>query len=173
MMLTNTPGTQDQEVERQNGNAKNGKHRYLSSRTISSLPTLGQAPERKLYNWTSPGELYRNQIDYIMINARLHIRMSRLRPNLCSDCNPVVRKIKLKKLKTKQQDNSIELRHLENDHYKDGYSIIITKVQCLVLDYKPGTKGRKCIKDKNVEFVFEEEGIDKRWVEHATEFYND
>ena len=29
-----------------------------------------QKPERKLYTWRSPGDVYRNQIDFLLINKR-------------------------------------------------------------------------------------------------------
>ena len=41
---------------------------WTSKLTITN--TLFEHPNRRLYTWKSPGDIHRNQIDYIMINQR-------------------------------------------------------------------------------------------------------
>ena len=62
--------------------------------------TWFQQPVRKLYTWKSPGDISRNQIDYIMLNERFRncIKKAKTYPgaDMNSDHNPVVVKINMK-----------------------------------------------------------------------------
>lgn len=55
---------------------------------------------QKLYTWKSPGDIIRNQIDYIMTNKRFRnsVRQVKTYPgaDLNSDHNPVVMRVKVK-----------------------------------------------------------------------------
>ena len=67
--------------------------------------TYFQHPKRRLYTWRSPGDIYRNQIDFILINKRFRnaVKQARTYPgaDVGSDHNPLMIKmnIKLKKKK--------------------------------------------------------------------------
>ena len=56
--------------------------------------TWFKPPVRKLYTWKSPGDISRNQIDYIMFNKRFRncIKQAKTYPgaDMNSDHNPVV-----------------------------------------------------------------------------------
>ena len=43
---------------------------FCSEANLSIMNTFLQQPERRLYTWKSPGDVKRNQIDYIMIRKR-------------------------------------------------------------------------------------------------------
>ena len=76
--------------------------------------TWCQQPPRKLYTWKSPGDIIRNQIDYIIINERFRncIKQAKTYPgaDINSDQNPVVIKIKVKQKKTR---NRIRKEHIK------------------------------------------------------------
>ena len=66
--------------------------------------TWFQQPVRKLYTWKSPGDISRNQIDYIMLNERFRncIKQAKTYPgaDMNSDHNQVVVKINMKLRRT-------------------------------------------------------------------------
>ena len=66
--------------------------------------TWFQQPVRKLYTWESPGDISRNQIDYIMFNERFRNCMKQAKTypgaDMNSDHNPVVFKINMKLKRT-------------------------------------------------------------------------
>ncbi|XP_023233867.1 craniofacial development protein 2-like [Centruroides sculpturatus] len=67
--------------------------------------TLFKHPARRVYTWKSPGDICRNQIDFILIKERFRIikqAKSYLGADINSDHNPVVVKAKIK-LKTCKQ----------------------------------------------------------------------
>ncbi|GFS21711.1 craniofacial development protein 2-like [Elysia marginata] len=43
---------------------------YCEKHELSIVNTLFIQPKRRLYTWKSPGDLFRNQIDYIAIKSR-------------------------------------------------------------------------------------------------------
>ena len=69
---------------------------FCTARNLVIANTLFQHPERKLYKWKSPGDTYRNQIDYIMINARFRNCFQQVKTypgaDIFSDHNPMVMK---------------------------------------------------------------------------------
>ena len=69
--------------------------------------TWFQQPVRKLYTWKSPGDISRNQIDYILFNERFRncIKQAKTYPgaDMNSDHNPVVVKLNMKLKRTMQQ----------------------------------------------------------------------
>ena len=64
------------------------------------MNTWFQQPLCRLYTWKSPGDISRNQIDYIMINKRFRNCVKQARPHpgadINSDHNPVTIKLKVK-----------------------------------------------------------------------------
>ena len=47
--------------------------------------TYFQHPKRRLYTWRSPGDIYRNQIDFILINKRFRNAVKQARTYLAAD----------------------------------------------------------------------------------------
>ena len=78
---------------------------------------------RRRYTWKSPGDRYRNQIDFILVRERFRnsVKQARSYPgaDIASDHNPVLVKlnVKLKKNKrsTKGQSSGIDVNILKTD----------------------------------------------------------
>ena len=93
--------------------------------------TWFQQPPRKLYTWKSPGDIIRNQIDYIIINERFRncIKQAKTYPgaDINSDHNPVVIKIKVKLKKTRNRirKEQLDLNLLSIDEHRVKYNIEI------------------------------------------------
>ena len=62
--------------------------------------TLFEHPKRRLYTWKSPGDILRNQIDYIIINQRHRNSVKPVRTypgaDIGSDHNPVIMTLSVK-----------------------------------------------------------------------------
>ena len=88
-------------------------------------------PLCRLYTWKSPGDISRNQIDYIMINQTFKncVKPARTYPgaDINSDHNPVTIKFKekLKKIKRNQAQSQIDYNLLKDDTYKKKYNILV------------------------------------------------
>ena len=84
---------------------------------------------RKLWTWRSPGDHYRNQIDYVTINKRFRNIVTNARTYTGADCNsdhvPVVVdiKLKLKKTKKKKLKPKINFKMLNDDRIQILYSV--------------------------------------------------
>ena len=92
--------------------------------------TYFQHPTRSLYiTWRSPGDIYRHQIDFILINKRFRnaVKQARTYPgaDVGSDHNPLMIKmnIKLKKTKKKLINQQMKLNLLKHDEYKRMYAV--------------------------------------------------
>ena len=91
--------------------------------------TYFQLLKRRLYTWRSPGDIYRNKIDLILISKRF--RNAVMQAGTCpgadvgSDHNPLMTKmnIKLKKPKKNIINQQIELNLLKHDEYKRMYAV--------------------------------------------------
>ena len=56
----------------------------------NSMPVMNtwfKQHERNLYTWKSPGDLFRNQIDYISINSRYRNAITICKTKPGADCN--------------------------------------------------------------------------------------
>ena len=86
---------------------------FCNENNMVIMNTWFQQPLRRLYTWKSPGDISRNQIDYIMINQTFRncVKQARTYPgaDLNSDHNPVTIKfkVKLKKIKRNQAQSQI------------------------------------------------------------------
>ena len=95
------------------------------------MNTWFQQPLLRLYTWKSPGDISRNQIDYIMINQRFKncVKQARTYPgaDINSDHNPVTInfKVKLKKIKKKSSTVTDNYNLLKDDTYKNRYNILV------------------------------------------------
>ena len=102
---------------------------FCNETNLSIMNTFFQQPDRRLYTWKSPGDVTRNQIDYIMIRQRFRnsIRQCRTYPgaDVESDHNPVVAKMnfKLKKIETSKTPNKVDVTKLLNPEIQNQYSI--------------------------------------------------
>uniref|UniRef100_A0A0L8G2K8 Endonuclease/exonuclease/phosphatase domain-containing protein n=1 Tax=Octopus bimaculoides TaxID=37653 RepID=A0A0L8G2K8_OCTBM len=65
-------------------NAKVGKSITNSSSVVGN--TIFQHHPRRLYTWTSPGDRFRNQIDYILIQGRWRLALKNIRTRPGADC---------------------------------------------------------------------------------------
>ena len=79
----------------------------------AALPYITQ-PLIRLYTWKSPGDISRNQIDYIMINQKFKNCVKQARTY------PVTFKfnVKLKKIKSNHAQSLIDYSLLKDDTYK-------------------------------------------------------
>ena len=115
------------------GNQGLGKTNKIGERLIQFcerhdlciVNTMYIQPKRLLYRWKSPGDLHRNQIDYVLIKNRFKNAVSTCKTyrgsDIGSDHNPVIMKMKLK-LKTPENKKNKCLRfdvsRLKNDEVK-------------------------------------------------------
>ena len=96
--------------------------------------TWFQQPVRKLYTWKSPGDISRNQIDYIMLNEifRNCIKQAKTYSgaDMNSDHNPVVVKInmKLKRTNATKRSEQLELNLLKEETYKNKYNVEVQNI---------------------------------------------
>ena len=93
--------------------------------------TTFKQPPRRLYTWKSPGDVARNQIDYILIRNRFRnaVKDTRTYPgaDVHSDHVPVVCriKIKLKILKKPKQNTAKDLNALKEEEIRNKFSIAV------------------------------------------------
>ena len=92
-----------------------------------------QQPVRKLYTWKSPGDISRNQIDYIMFNERFRNCIKQAKTyteaEMNSDHNPVVVKVnmKLKRTNAAKGSEQSELTLLKKETRKNKHNVEVQK----------------------------------------------
>ena len=95
------------------------------------MNTWFQQPLHRLYTRKSPGDISKNQIDYVIINLRFKncVKQGTIYtvPDLNSDHNTVTFKfkVKLKKIKRNQAQSQIDYNLLKDDTYKGRYNILV------------------------------------------------
>ena len=115
---------------------------YAVKNEMSIMNTWFNQPPRKLYTWTSPGDIVRNQIDYIMIKNRFRNCIHKVKTRPGADCNsdhhPVVASmtIRLKKHKHKneQKREYYDLHSLKNDNIKEEFLINLENNYSALID---------------------------------------
>ena len=97
------------------------------------MNTFFKHPERRVYTWKSPGDVHRNQIDYIMIRHRFRNSVIQCKTypgaDIGSDHNPVIAKIKikLKKLqKAVKKTPKVDIAKLKTEEIQRNYFIEVT-----------------------------------------------
>ncbi len=92
--------------------------------------TFFQHPQRRLYTSSSPGDMYRNQIDFIMIKGRFKNSFKQVKTypgaDIYSDHNPVVATIALKLKKTQNTRNGTkkyDLSTLQRPDIQHSYAV--------------------------------------------------
>ena len=88
---------------------------FCNENNMVIMNTWFQQPLCRLHTLKSPGDISRNQIDYIMMNQRF------------KNHNPVSIKfkVKLKKIKRNQVQSQIDYNLLKDDTYKRRYNILV------------------------------------------------
>lgn len=105
---------------------------FCKSKDLAIINTFFQHHARNLYTWKSPGDIFRNQIDYIMINQRYRNMVKNIKSypgaDIGSDHNPVVMKMKVK-LKIKSISKHLEqydMNMLKEVTYKHMFNVEVT-----------------------------------------------
>ena len=109
--------------------------------------TLFEHPYRRLYTWKSPGDTYRNQIDYIMISQRHRSCVKQVRTypgaDIESDHNPVVMNllVKLKHPQKQKVNAQLEMDMLKDMNIKRKYNVAVqNRYQTLMNERTPQEK---------------------------------
>ena len=103
---------------------------YCEKHDLSIMNTMFKQPKRRLYTWKSPGDLYRNQIDYVIIKTRFKNTVVDCRTSpgadIGSDHNPVIMKMKVKLKKPKKNPNTFlkfDVNALKDQNLRTQYAI--------------------------------------------------
>lgn len=106
--------------------------------------TLFEHPSRRRYTWKSPGDIHRNQIDYIMINQRHRNSVKQVRTypgaDIGSDHNPVIMtlSVKLKHPKKRKINAQLDMNMLNDTKIRNNYNIAIqNRYQELMVEGTP------------------------------------
>ena len=90
---------------------------------------LFQHPPRRLYTWKSPGDIVRNQIDYILVSQRYRNSLKQVKTypgaDVNSDHNPVIAKleIKLKNIRQFKRKEQLDLNLLKQESIRNKYNV--------------------------------------------------
>ena len=92
--------------------------------------TRFKQPKRRLYTWKSPGDIYRNQIDYLLVSSRIKNSVVKCKTypgaDIGSDHSPVVMKIKIKLKIPKnasQKTTKYNTAALKEEGMKEKYAV--------------------------------------------------
>ncbi|GFS23270.1 retrovirus-related Pol polyprotein from type-1 retrotransposable element R2 [Elysia marginata] len=97
---------------------------------MSVINTHFKQPKRRLYTWTSPGDVTRNQIDYLAINSRFKNAVSKCKTypgaDIGSDHAPVIMKINIKlkiPRRTSTKAAKYDVSQLKNEELQKKYAV--------------------------------------------------
>lgn len=130
---------------------------FAEKNSMCIMNTWFSQNARKLYTWSSPGDMYRNQIDYIMIRARFKSCNHKVRTYPGADCNsdhnPVVAsiKIRLKNVKPK------------GDVKREVFDLSSLKVETVKRDFQIRLENKFSTLEDHDEYRGVEESIDKAY----------
>ena len=102
---------------------------YVMEKDLSIVNTNFQQPARRLYTWKSPGDLFRNQIDYIMTRRRFRNSVKDCRTYPGADINSdhclLVSKMnfRLKRIKKKVMKENYQLDMLKQKNMQKIYAV--------------------------------------------------
>ena len=91
-----------------------------------------QQHPRRLYTWCSPGDIYRNQIDYILINKRCRNAVKTVKTypgaDIGSDHVPVIMtiRLRLKRLSTNRKQPRRNLEVLRDEILRSRFSVSVS-----------------------------------------------
>ena len=87
--------------------------------------TLFDHHERNLYTWISPGDRYRNQIDYIMTRRRWKSSICKTFPGADCDTDHILLaakiRVKLSRIKSKPRPKKVDLKELEDPETRTSF----------------------------------------------------
>ena len=103
---------------------------FCEEHKLSIMNTYFELPARQRYTWKSPGDVTRNQIDYILIRQRFRNSITKCKTypgaDINSDHNPVIAKVRIK-LKSNKGEDKEDSKHdvdcLKITSYRDNYNI--------------------------------------------------
>ena len=112
---------------------------FCEKKDLCIANTLFQQPARRTYTWKSPGDIRRNQIDYILVSHRFKNSIVRCRTHpgadIGSDHNPVIAKIrlKLKRMQKKcERPPNVDLVKLKMEEIQSKYTVEVTNKYCIL-----------------------------------------
>ena len=112
---------------------------FCEQHKFSVVNTFLKNPKRHLYTWKSPGDVTRNQIDYILIKDRFKnsIRRCKTYPgaDIGSDLNPDIAnmRIKLKIPRKSKQNPKADITALRKAAIRDEFALTVkNKYDCLM-----------------------------------------
>ena len=113
---------------------------FCERHNLCIVNTMYKQPKRLLYTWKSPGDLPRNQIDYVLIKNRFKNTVSTCKTypglDIGSDHNPVIMKIKLKLKIPENKKNKclrFDVSRLKDDEVRTQYAVTRkNRFECLM-----------------------------------------
>ncbi|GFS27514.1 RNA-directed DNA polymerase from mobile element jockey-like, partial [Elysia marginata] len=121
-----------------------GEHmiQFCEQHDMSVINTHFKQPKRRLYTWKSPGDVTRNQIDYLAINSRFKNAVSKCKTypgaDIGSDHAPVIMKINIKlKIPRRKPTKAAkyDVSQLKNEELQKKYAVEVkNRFQCLMLE---------------------------------------
>ena len=102
---------------------------FCIGKSLIVTNTMFKHQLRNIYTWKSPGDIVRNQIDYIMINERFKNAVTNVKTypgaDVGSDHNRVLMqiKIKLKKMRKQKSHVKFELQQLKDQEKRQEYNV--------------------------------------------------
>ena len=139
---------------------------FCERHQLTIMNTIFKQPERRLYTWKSPGEVTRNQKDYIMISSRHknNIKNCRIYPgaDIGSDHNPVIAnmKVKLKIPKKPKMTPKSDVAALKQPDLKGAYNIEVrNRFSALMGEREIGEKIENPIERINCKWNYIQEAI--------------
>ncbi|KAG1682423.1 Craniofacial development protein 2 [Nymphon striatum] len=132
---------------------------FAEKNSMCIMNTWFSQPARKLYTWSSPGDIYRNQIDYILIKTRFKTSIHKVRTYPGADCNsdhnPVVASIKIRLKKEKPK----------SDVKREVFDLSSLKVETVKRDFQIRLENKFSILESHDDNLGVEESIDKAYEE--------
>jgi len=104
---------------------------FCERNNYSIMNTFFKHPKRRLYTWKSPGDVSRNQIDYILVKDRFKNNVKKCKTfpgaDIGSDHNPVVAEVmvKLKTPKISKMNPKIDLAALKIPDIKENFTLTV------------------------------------------------
>ena len=130
---------------------------YVIEKDLTIANTNFQQPSRRLYTWKSPGDVFRNQIDYIMTRRRYRNSVKDCRTYPGADINSdhclLVSRMnfRLKKIKKKEMKDQYDLEILKQENIQKRYAVEVVNRFTILSQEEPPQEET------------EVEGVDRKW----------
>ncbi|GFS25846.1 craniofacial development protein 2-like [Elysia marginata] len=134
---------------------------------MTIVNTLFKQPVRRLYTWKSPGDVRRNQIDYILMSSRFKNSAVNCKTypgaDIGSDHNPVIMQMKVKlKIPHSKQTKTVKYctKLIRLPEEAEKYAVLVkNKFECLYVEEADATRNIDqqwdCLKEA-IEKTYEE-----------------